>query len=397
MRSFHGSALLLVPVFSGVARGQQVPPPQQAPLEVRVPRDVPTIQQAVNLVADGGRVRVAAGRYLETVVVAGKSVDLRGAGDATRIDGASTQQAVLGFGPGGGGIVEHLRITGGAFGIAGARSGDALPAPLSVEHVRISDTGRGIYGSFSELHVDHAEVASTLANGLSILESPEGLVVEHTAVHDTGAIGILASAPDAAAGLGCAVGPTVSHSTVTDTEGVGLLVAGRTCSVTIEYSHFHVNTEAAIDLRNAGPTEIRDTRVSFARSVPGTDPDTGKEVALWGDGLRVFATLVHVSGLEADNNQGQGLRLFGCSNSGPFGAQLHLESSLLYCNLGSDYDIVLGARRVVGACPAGSDTLPELDDDFGNLCRTKCIGPTPAGVCRAYPLGGLAPVSTAAP
>ncbi len=53
-------------------------PNDPPPAEVAVPGDVATVQEALDRVADGGTIRLAASAYVETLTIAGKQVQLIG-------------------------------------------------------------------------------------------------------------------------------------------------------------------------------------------------------------------------------------------------------------------------------------------------------------------------------
>ncbi|MEM7262890.1 MAG: right-handed parallel beta-helix repeat-containing protein [Planctomycetota bacterium] len=80
---------------------------------IRVPVDVPTIQEAIDLAIDGDTIQVDAGDYFENLVISGKNIDLIGAGaDVTSVDpviGAT----VLVLADGANGMIRGLSFQGG--------------------------------------------------------------------------------------------------------------------------------------------------------------------------------------------------------------------------------------------------------------------------------------------
>jgi len=157
---------------------------------LRVPsRLYPTIQAAVDAAPTGGTLQVAAGTYDETIRIEGKSVTLRGPESnegAATIVGADRAAATITYSASGGGSIVNVALRGGAYGVAGVRSGDRAPAPIEIKRAVISDTGRGIFGDFSHLSVKDTTISGTAWNGVAITSADDILL---KAIEVSGAIG----------------------------------------------------------------------------------------------------------------------------------------------------------------------------------------------------------------
>jgi len=240
MSRSHLCAMLVVvafffPVSASAASAIVGPPIVEPPEEVTFPSDeFPTIQSAIDEVADGGTITLRPGRYTESITVTDKSVHFVGSIEpalakghkkrqnpsaklrrdmrsflkrlpkgmqflgktdweprSTEIIGADPERAVITFGPGGGGSIKGMTLRGGAFGIQGKKADDGTPlAQLLIAHTHIVATGQGIFGSFSSIKVRDTMIAHTDWNGICILEA-ETVEVLNTLVADTEAAGLL--------------------------------------------------------------------------------------------------------------------------------------------------------------------------------------------------------------
>jgi len=152
----------------------------------------PTVRAAVDAARAGSTIKLAAGVYDETIRIEGKSVTLRGPepdeGAAT-IVGADRAAAVITYADSGGGSLVNLALRGGAYGIAGVETDDRPPASIEVKRVSISDTGRGIFGDFSELDVKDTTIASTAWNGIAVT-SADAVSLKAIDVSDASGYGI---------------------------------------------------------------------------------------------------------------------------------------------------------------------------------------------------------------
>jgi hypothetical protein len=149
----------------------------------------PTIRSAVDAAQTGSRIQLASGVYAETLRIEGKRITLRGpepGEGAATIVGADRDAAAISYGASGGGSIVNVALRGGAYGVAGERSGGRGPAPLELKGVSISDTGRGIFGDFSDLSVKDTSVARTAWNGIAVTSAD---AVSLKAIEVLGAVG----------------------------------------------------------------------------------------------------------------------------------------------------------------------------------------------------------------
>ena len=167
---------------------------------VKVPStEFPNIRSAIRAVPDGSTIKLAPGRYTESLTVSGKSVRLVGSGVAgrrlTEIVGEDPDAPVITFGPRGGGSVERLIIRDGAVGIKGVKGDDGNgrdvpPAPILLLRTHILSVGQGIFGNFSDLTVHHVLIRDIDWNGISILGS-DTMKVLNSVILNAEAVGIL--------------------------------------------------------------------------------------------------------------------------------------------------------------------------------------------------------------
>jgi hypothetical protein len=169
-----------------------VPSGEGGPSTVTVPSaQARTIQSAIDLVADGGTVRIEPGTYRENLVIVGKRVNLEGsgrlgrrrtmiAGDLPRTVVPYQQaQGLISFGPRGGGSVRNLILQGGDAGVVGLEDIRGAPAQVRVENAVIRLTGRGVLGSFSRLEIERVAITGTLWNGVSIVKAAAVALVDN--------------------------------------------------------------------------------------------------------------------------------------------------------------------------------------------------------------------------
>src|SRR6266540_1077737 len=152
----------------------------------------PTIQSAIDFAAAGDRILIAPGVYNETLTIA-KRITLSGSGGRgerrTEIVGPRPREVVpldragiINYEPGGGGKIESLVIRGGNAGIKGEAIGERFPAALEVKQVTISQGGRGIAGSFSDLTLEETTVTGMLWHGVSIVRAKSKVIFSESVV-----------------------------------------------------------------------------------------------------------------------------------------------------------------------------------------------------------------------
>ena len=156
-----------------------------------VPRDVATIQDAINLIPDGGRVVVHEGRYEEIVTIRGKTVHLVGKGRpqivgaiSERVVDATESVGLVNYIEGGGGTIRGFNFIGGDAAIKGFDR-SAPPGALTVKNSTIQGSVRGILWGFSNLVVKMVTISDTFWHGLSINSVLE-FTLKHTVVDNSG-------------------------------------------------------------------------------------------------------------------------------------------------------------------------------------------------------------------
>jgi hypothetical protein len=316
------------------------------PADFKVPSALyPTIQSAIDAIPDQGTVRLSAGLYVESLQIEAKQVDLIGPdpeeGIAT-IVGANPEVGAITFGGGGGGLLKGLSIEGGAYGVMA--DGAVLPSPVQIADTSISDTGRGVFGSFSDLTIKDAKISDTSWNGISV----------------TGAKKV-----------------QMQDTYVTSALGCGLYLNGTTnVSVVDVYAFF--NHSGGICISDSHLVEIQGSHVGLnARA--GIDIRSSSFVVV--DGTEVGPTLAQLS----DGNFGDGIDVWQSDYVGVFNSRVSDSDRAGIANLGSS----LALRNTEICCAAfeleGEDYLGR-DYSFENLGGNVCgcpsaVPPEPLGDC----------------
>ena len=342
-------AAVLLPFATAGGQALVIDPPPIAvdPRIVDVPGDeFSTIQSAVEALPTGSTIRLESGRYTESITIAGKVIDIVGrrgfGGRRSVIQGSDPGRAVITFGPGGGGTVSRLALRGGAFGIQGVRQGggtgrDALPAPVTVRRTRISRTGQGIFGCFSQIRMQGISVARTDWNGICILES-EVVEMQYASVANTPAVGLLVFNADNTEVL-------VEYAWFWKNRGGGLAVVGGQYPVTVNHCWFSRNGIAGIFLSNVGDAWISNTYVYFTYSVDQYWTE-------FGDGLIAYSDTIP-----------------GNVNLDNCGFGINERAGILYVNTGGTIADTFASRNLMGLVVQG-DTHPYLVSD-GNVFQNN--------------------------
>ncbi len=316
-----------------------------APHQVAVPGDVTTVQAAVDLVADGGSIQLASGTYVESLVITGKQVHLRGVDD-TVLRGAAADQPVVTFRDGGGGRIERLSITGGSRGVSGHNAG-----ALAIDRVHLHRSGRGVTGEFAALEIVDSKVKHMVDGGV-LARVINAVTIERSEIFKVGGAGIqVESYGEPADCLHAFIGNKVSFNS----RG-GLAVYGNRCRVLVFGGRYVGNGFAAVALVEAGSTVVHGVELSGTQELDG----------LFGDGLLAWATTVEARFVSSTRNAGSGLAAYGCE--GGRESSVSIGDSDLTCNV---FDIVYDGYP--GCVPA-----VEINDEGGNVC-----GCGAAAGCRA--------------
>ena len=458
-------------------------------MNIKVPAQCATISAAIARAKTGATITIAAGTYKEAVVL-DKSLTLTGAGSGTtRIVAPKVSDTVLHLGPGGGGKISKVTLSGGhesmsagEFGITGTLY---LPAAVTLSDVVLGNAPLGITGHYGSLSLTNVTVSNATTAGTKILRASSVTVSNSAFTNNAGpGLGIALSGSIASIitiadssfnnnGVGLSVSGkgatvTVGSSTVANNKGVGielsgvdgsfkmssllvkqnalsgvrvalgngnvtlvgstllnnvangLAVAGGSHRIdlgtsvikgngaagvvvsqsstkpiflenieianpgsvgirvsgaglgSIYKSWIHGAREAGIDLAATGETWISNVKVEG--TLP--NPSTG----MYGDGVRVVATNVHMDTMIVRKNARAGVSEFGCGDIGsPNGARLSVSNTTFQCNA-FDIDREM-ATALLGTCPSGG-TLPALLDQGATWCTAQCdpTEPVPAPI-----------------
>jgi len=164
------------------------------PVQIHVPRQASTIQEAIDTVPDGGRVVIHAGTYHESLLIAGKDVELVGRGDARivlpvplDVVDYSSSLGVVNFRDGGGGSVDRLTLVGGDCGICAFITD--VESDVSIRNVDIESSARGmvVVGSVA-LELSEVSVYDSLWHGILLVRSPT-YRFSSVAIEDSGGAG----------------------------------------------------------------------------------------------------------------------------------------------------------------------------------------------------------------
>ena len=251
---------------------------------VRVPQDAQTIQQAINLVPDGGIVRIAAGVYAESVDIVGKRIDLVGANRDTtiiRLPAPSydlqtqtvvnprsplelvVSRGVINYGRAGGGTLTSLTVEGGDIGVAGEIGGRGLPSDVSIQDVHMGGSGIGMAGKFAKLMLTKTSILSAVVYGA--LLCPGALDGNYVVVKSAGSVGVVV--------YSC-YPPGVSSTSLVNADiennpGGGAMFDGN-MGLTIKNSLFDHNGTFGILLSKVSLAVISNTSANHTKGGPGT-------------------------------------------------------------------------------------------------------------------------------
>jgi hypothetical protein len=314
-----------------------------------------TIQEGIDAVVDGGSVIIRPGIYSETLTIS-KRVVLLGNGatgdDRTELMGADPDRGTVNFANGGGGVIASMLIRGGAYGIA-APAEEGSASSLALRDLMIAETGRGIFGRFSDLRVSDVEIRGTSWNAVSLLAALGGLTFVDDVFADSGHVGmyIINNVGEIAPIL-------ISNVQLFDNPGGGIVVYGDGRDVYIQESDLIGNNYAGIRLMNVGLAVITDTLMAF------TDPrsDGG-----FGDGLIAFCSgRVAVVGSQAptftENLESDRIIFNGRAGISAFGSDVTIKNTLMYGN-----PIDMDSESY--PCGPGPDPIESTwSNEGGNLC-----------------------------
>jgi hypothetical protein len=334
--------------------------------------EAPTIQAAIDLVPDGGTVKIKPGDYevdlLQPIVVTGKSITIQGAGSSRRarpgrgkltrliapppdkVVDAELATGVINY-IGAGGVLRDLDVSGGDACVVGRDLGGAARA-LLVESAFLSHSARGVlWKAPSDLTVTDSKIEKCTWNGISFSPgAPAQATLEDLEMESIFNIGILilnslGYCDDVAVG-GCDGGGIVAYNSI----------------VGVVDSWLPANSFAAIALYGSAGV-ITDNFIWMTHPVP-----SGPYAGWFGDGLDAYlCPLVIVTGNRIHESARAGIANFGST-----------------MKLGSN-DIACAGYELEGEDYQGVAFV------FENLGGNGCGCPFAEGVCVVESAGIQAP------
>lgn len=257
--------------------------------EVVVPSpEYRTLQSAVCAVTTGGTIHVLAGTYDERIMIWGKDVKIRGAGNddeptewpalrapvPSAVVAARSALGNIAIGGGGSLSLRMMRIVGGDAGLVV----DETSGPVDVKHARFEQNGRGILDfSSAALSIKHTTFTGQLWNGISYVpfdltaQNCGGLNVSHGVFSSTGGAGIYVR--------GCF--HTIDHTSINFAQGGGIVAIASV--VTIDQVNVAFARYFGILLINT-IAQIEETTVDFTKAgplAPNPDPVYGDAISMW--------------------------------------------------------------------------------------------------------------------
>ena len=277
-------ACLLLAVFFRISPtrvfGGDAEIPGEPPRTVDVPsEEFPTIQGAIAALPDRSTVMLGPGVYSETLSISRKRISIVGR-DVSRstptiISGANREEAVITYGPGGGGTVENVMIRDGAVGIKGEAWVDeegrrVPPRGVLVRESHILQVGQGIFGCFSSLTVEGCFIHHVDWSAVTVLES-DSTILFNDIIADTEGVGIL---------LFNAVGEgtlRVSYTHFQFNLQGGLAIVGDAKDIEIDHCTFLNNRIFGMLLLDVGQAAVTasDVDVVHKGPVPGFSSEFG--------------------------------------------------------------------------------------------------------------------------
>jgi len=260
------------------------PPPEGTLDTVAVPKDVPTLQEAVDQVKPGGTITVAAGLYFEQLQIY-KSVTIRGAGSAqtvlqapgtewTAVNIATDQLNV---------VIEGLTVTGGRRGV----QIDTGPnGRVTLRDVKVDNNGAGggsdvgilVFGQ-GEVTLDRASISANRGQGVLVFGRPSvtvrGTTISKNTVHGVFAFGratlliegsTISSNEFRGVGLFDLSRATIHRSTIENNEPFSGIVLADNSQATIEGNTISRNVESGIWIGHSAHAEIRDNQITDNRA-----------------------------------------------------------------------------------------------------------------------------------
>lgn len=237
---------------------------------------IKTVQQAVDLVVDGGTVYLEGKTYVENVV-ATKNVKFVGV-TGTQIKAADNTKPVVRL-SGSGGTIENVTLQGGMFGVLAT----GLNKSVVVRNSRISGAMcTGIEAQLVRLTVENSQIENALVHGINAY-LPAAVSVKYSSVFGCGGTGLYVYGLTDNNGMQKTI--TLDHSTFTWNEKPGVYVEGNLHHVIATGCQFTSNGAAGMMLRDISDSRITDCTFSFSRALANK---------LWGDGLVIWNAIYNI-------------------------------------------------------------------------------------------------------
>lgn len=251
--------------------------------DVRVPRDVQTLQEAIDSAPDHGRIVVEGGRYEEVITISGKTLHLVGEGRPKIVgpfperanpelpNALSRTEGLVNYVAGGGGSIRGFSFIGGDAAIMGFEERQP-PGELLAAELTIQGSGQGIVWSHSAVSLDSVNIADTVYHAILVDRvSAFSLASSHISNSAFGA-GVLVI------GTGCQGQPAQIKDASSAFNSFGGIVLSNSCAL-IDNAFLFVNAVAGIWLIGSVADVTNSHVVGTAQS-----PVTGN----WGDGVIAF-------------------------------------------------------------------------------------------------------------
>lgn len=278
-----GSAVLMLVAAAGACGEREVPvaplplgaaaDEDDRPREIEVPSDAArTIQQAIDLVAPGGVVRIHPGEYREHLSIT-KIVHIEGGGArgerrtaivddrGTEIPSIRESLGLVTYYAGGGGSIKDIALINGDVAVLGVDQGGDVPS-LQIDDAVLEGNVRGIAGSFSELSLFDTSIEQALSNGVSLICIHQLLQAVDLFVNASGGVGLFVVSCDSSAEI------EISNSSFNGNGAGGMVIAGPFNLFGISNSNVNLNGDFGMLLFETGPKSIVETKV--IGTIPGS-------------------------------------------------------------------------------------------------------------------------------